>query len=64
MSTEDSIAQKRLSLEQLLVAMLIVATGVQMDDVLAGLGPKENKGPPAGLTQPACLVGEGKVTAP
>ena len=43
--------------------MIIVATVVQMDDVLAELGPKENKGSPAGLIQPACLVGEGEVTA-
>ena len=63
MSKEDSTVQKRLSLEQSLVAMIIVATVMQMDDVLAGLGPKENKGSPAGLIQPACLVGEGKLTA-
>ena len=45
------------------MATILAATMVQIDDVLAGLGPKENKGPPAGLIQPACIVGEGKVTA-
>ena len=34
-----------------------------MDDVLEGLGPKENKGSAAGLIQPARLVGEGTETA-
>ena len=40
-----------------------VAVVVQLDDVLEGLGPKENKGSAAGLIQPARLVGEGEFIA-
>ncbi|CAK0739160.1 hypothetical protein CVIRNUC_001142 [Coccomyxa viridis] len=53
------VGKKRLPAEGQCFWAAVLAAAPAMDDVLAGLGPKENKGSPAGLIQPACLVGEG-----
>ena len=48
---------------QSLVVTVIVSMEMQMDDVLEGLGPKEDRSSAAGLIQPARLVGEGKTNS-
>ena len=48
---------------QSLSVTVTMSVDMQMDDVLAGLGPKEDRSSAAGIIQPARLVGEGKLLA-